>query len=128
MGGLVAWAKLDPAAKVTFEGAPTGQGAVFTWAGNDEVGEGRMTLTESRPDDYIKIDVAFVRPMEGASTSEFALKPEGDQTLVTWATTGHNNFIGKAFCLFVDPDKMLGGYLEKGLAQMKTVVEAGAGN
>lgn len=119
------WAKLDPAAKVTFEGAPAGQGATFTWAGNDEVGEGRMTLMESRPSDLIHIEVAFVKPFEGSSSSEFSFKPEGNQTLVTWTTTGHNNFIGKAFCLFVDMDKMLGGDLERGLAQLKSVAEAG---
>ena len=46
------WAKLDPAAKVAFEGPPeAGQGTVMTWAGNDQVGEGKMTLVESRPSD-----------------------------------------------------------------------------
>src|SRR6267142_2949082 len=49
------WAKLDPAMKQTFEGAPAGNGAVYTWTGNKEVGEGRMTITESRPSDLIKI-------------------------------------------------------------------------
>lgn len=122
------WAKLDPAAKVAFEGSPAGPGAIFTWSGNDEVGEGRMTLTESRPGEYIKIDVAFVKPMEGASTSEFTFKPEGNQTSVTWTTTGHNDFIGKAFCLFVDMEEMLGGALEKGLAQLKSVAESAAGD
>lgn len=39
------WAKMDPAAKNTFEGAPAGTGAIFAWAGNNKVGEGRMTLT-----------------------------------------------------------------------------------
>lgn len=43
------WAKLDPAAKVGFEGPPEGQGTVMTWSGNDQVGEGKMTLVESRP-------------------------------------------------------------------------------
>src|SRR5687767_15967557 len=42
------WAKLDPAMKQSYEGAPLGAGAVYTWAGNSDVGEGRMTLTESR--------------------------------------------------------------------------------
>ncbi len=41
------WAKLDPSARNTFEGMPAETGAVFTWAGNHKVGEGRMTLTES---------------------------------------------------------------------------------
>ena len=41
------WAKLDPAAKATFEGAPAGTGAIFKWSGNKKVGEGTMTITES---------------------------------------------------------------------------------
>jgi len=38
------WAKIDPAMKQTYEGAPAGSGSVYTWAGNNEVGEGRMTV------------------------------------------------------------------------------------
>src|SRR5262252_6555013 len=34
------WAKLDPDAKTTFEGPSAGEGAVFAWAGNREIGEG----------------------------------------------------------------------------------------
>lgn len=121
------WAKLDPQAKVTFEGAQAGPGAVFTWSGNDDVGEGRMTLAESRPNELVRIDVAFVKPFEGGNVSEFAFKPDGEQTAVTWTMSGRNGFIGKAMCLFVDMDKMLGGDMEKGLAQMKAVTEAKAG-
>src|SRR6266850_5363974 len=36
------WGKLDPAMKQAYEGAPAGAGAVYTWAGNRQVGEGRM--------------------------------------------------------------------------------------
>jgi hypothetical protein len=42
------WAKLDPNAKVGYEGAPAGKGAAFTWSGKDQVGEGRMMIVESR--------------------------------------------------------------------------------
>ena len=31
------WAKLDPAMKQSYEGAPAGAGAVYTWAGNSQV-------------------------------------------------------------------------------------------
>src|SRR5665811_552598 len=34
------WAKLDPAAKNSFEGPASGAGAKMAWAGNDKVGEG----------------------------------------------------------------------------------------
>jgi uncharacterized protein YndB with AHSA1/START domain len=118
------WAKLDPAAKSTFEGPPAGTGAIFRWAGNKEVGEGSMTITESRPNELIRFHLEFLKPMAGTSTAEFTFKPEGDQTVVTWSMTGKNNFIAKAICLFMNMDTMVGGKFEEGLAQMKSVVES----
>ena len=117
------WAKLDPDAKVGFEGPPEGQGSVFTWSGSDQIGEGRMTVAESRPNEQIKLDVEFVKPFEGKSASEFTFKPEGNQTAVTWSMSGEHNFIGKAMCLIMNGRKMMGGEMEKGLAQLKTVAE-----
>src|SRR5215831_6653477 len=64
------WAKLDPNAKTTFEGTSAGEGAVFAWAGNSQIGEGRMTLTQSRPAELIQIKLDFVQPMAGTSTAE----------------------------------------------------------
>ena len=122
--GWSPWAKLDPAAKATFEGPAAGQGAVFAWSGNDKIGEGRMLLTESRPPQLVRIKVDFVKPFAGSSTSEFAFRPEGDRTAVTWSTYGPQSFVSKAICLFMNMDKMLGGDMEKGLAQMKSVAEA----
>ena len=118
------WAKLDPAAKVAFEGPEAGQGAVMTWAGNDKVGEGKMTLIESRPSDLVKINVDFVKPFEGSIISEFTFKPEGDQTAVTWAMSGHHNFFEKALCLVMNGTKMIGDDMEKGLAQLKSATES----
>jgi uncharacterized protein YndB with AHSA1/START domain len=118
------WGKLDPAMKQTYEGAPAGIGAIDTWAGNHEVGEGRMTLTESRPSDLIRIKLEFLKPFKATSTAEFTFKPGGDRTAVTWSMVGHNNFMAKAVHLFMNMDSMIGGQFEKGLAQMKSVVEA----
>src|SRR5687767_7525874 len=42
------WEKLDPALKRTYEGPSAGTGAIYAWVGNKNVGEGRMTITESR--------------------------------------------------------------------------------
>lgn len=117
------WAKLDPAAKASFDGPPAGKGAVFRWAGNNEVGEGTMTLTESRPSDLVRIKIDFVKPMAGTSVAEFTFKPQGNQTAVTWAMMGQNNFLAKAVCMFMDQDKMIGSYFDKGLASLKSVVE-----
>jgi hypothetical protein len=67
--------------------------------------------------------VDFTRPFEGSSTSQFTFKPEGQQTAVTWTMSGHQGFIEKAVCLVMNGKKMMGGEMEKGLAQLKAVAE-----
>ena len=118
------WGKIDPAMKQTYEGAPAGVGAIYTWVGNKNVGEGRMTLTESRPSDLIRIKLEFFKPFAGTNIAEFTFKPAGNQTAVTWSMAGKNNFMAKAIHLFMNMDKMIGGQFETGLAQMKLIVEA----
>ena len=118
------WAKLDPNAKNTFEGPASGKGAAMSWAGNNQVGEGRMTITESRPNELVQFKLEFFKPMAGTSDADFIFKPQANQTEVTWTMTGKNNFIAKAFCLFMSMDNMVGGQFEKGLADLKSAAEA----
>jgi hypothetical protein len=66
----------------------------------------------------------FIAILYYVSNPEFSFKPEGDKTVVTWAMYGTNNFIGKAVSLLMNCDKMVGGQFEKGLASIKTLVEA----
>jgi uncharacterized protein YndB with AHSA1/START domain len=120
------WAKLDPTCKNTFDGAPAGKGAVFAWDGNNKVGAGRMTVTESQPPELIRINLEFLRPFKATNTAEFTFKPEGNGTVVTWGMFGKSNFLSKAFGLFVNCDNMIGKDFEKGLAQMKAVAEGAA--
>ncbi len=108
------WAKIDPEMKQAYEGAPAGTGAIYTWAGNDQVGEGRMTLTESRPSDLIRIKLEFLKPFAATSIAEFTFKPEGNQTMVTWSMAGKNNFIAKAFGLFMNMEKWSAAISRKG--------------
>lgn len=117
------WAKLDPEMKQTYEGAPTGAGAAYAWEGNKKVGQGRMSITESKENELVSMKLEFIKPFASVATTEFALKPEGNQTSVTWSMSGDNNFIAKAFCLFMNMDKMVGGDFERGLAQLKELVE-----
>ena len=117
------WAKMDSACKNSYDGSPAGTGTIFAWAGNKKVGEGRMTITESRPGELIRIKLEFFKPFKATNAAEFTFKPEGNQTLVTWSMSGKNNFMGKAFGLIMNCDKMVGGDFEKGLAAMKSVVE-----
>ena len=78
------WAKLDPNMSQTYEGPEAGRGAVYSWNGNNKVGAGRMAVTESRPNEYIKILLEFLRPFKSTNNAEFTFRPSGNQTDVNW--------------------------------------------
>lgn len=118
------WAKLDPAMKTTYSGPASGVGAAYSWIGNDDVGEGKMTITQSHSNEHIAIDLEFIKPLAAKNLTKFIFKPEGDKTNVTWTMAQKNNFVMKAFCLVMDMDKLVGADFEKGLAQLKTVSES----
>src|SRR3954449_8045137 len=118
------WAKIDPNAKSTFDGPTSGEGAKFAWDGNKDVGAGNMTITESIPNDHVRIRLEFVRPFAGVNDTLFTIKPVGDKTNLTWTMSGRNNFITKAISLFMDCDKMVGPQFEKGLASMEAAAAA----
>ena len=120
------WEKLDPAMKREISTVSGGTGALYHWSGNKEVGEGRMTITDSRPGQSVTIRLEFIKPWSATSTTRFDLTPDGSGTNVTWTMSGRNNFVGKAVCLFMNMDKTVGGDFEKGLASLDTVTAAAA--
>jgi Polyketide cyclase / dehydrase and lipid transport. len=120
------WGKVDPNMKLTYEGPEAGVGASYLWAGDSSVGEGKATITDSKPAELVRLKLDFYKPMPGTSDAEFTFKPQGAATEVTWAMSGKNNFLGKIVCMFMNMDKMMGEQFEKGLADMKTAVEATA--
>ena len=122
-GAWSPWAHLDPQMKQTFAGADTGTGAAYTWAGNNQVGEGRMTIMESRADTRIAIKLEFLKPFAATNVAEFIFEPKAGATNVTWSMSGQRNFMFKAVHMVMNMDKMVGGQFEQGLADMKRAAE-----
>ena len=120
------WGKIDPNVKNTFTGPATGVGSVFSWQGNRDVGAGSSTIIESKPGELVRLRMEWKEPMEGTSTVDFTFKPLGDKTVMTWHMYGPNTYVGKVMCLFMSMDKMVGGQFEKGLAELKALVESPA--
>jgi len=112
------WEKKDPGMKREHSGAPAGPGAVYAWSGNDQVGEGRMTITDSRPPQRVTIRLEFIKPWAATNTAQFDFAPSGSGTNVTWAMTGRHNFMAKAMFLFMNLDKLVGPDFENGLANL----------
>jgi len=120
------WSHLDPAQKVTIEGGAGRVGTSYAWAGNDQVGEGRMTITAVRPPLQVRMKLEFLKPWPSTSETVFDLFAESTGTRVVWTMTGDLDFIGKAMCLVKDMDKMVGPDFERGLATLKKGTEDGS--
>lgn len=122
--GWSPWAKIDPAMKTTYEGPVAAPGSIYKWVGNDQVGEGQMTILESQAPERVKIKLDFLKPFASTSITEFAVQPASGGSTVSWTMNGESNFMAKGFGLFMGGmDKMIGPDFEKGLAQMKALVE-----
>lgn len=118
------WEKLDPNLKKTVTGKPGEVGTRYTWEGNDQVGQGSMTVTGAVPNERVDIKLEFLKPFEATSTTAWVLTPEGEGTRMTWSMEGRNEgLMPKVFALFMDMEQMIGKDFEEGLANLKRVVE-----
>lgn len=117
------WEKVDPSLIRTYGGADRGQGATYAWAGNKEIGQGRMAIIESNPPAHLQIRIDFMVPFEAHNTIEFILQHEGDGTLLTHAMFGPSPLISRLMGIFISMDKMIGGKFEEGLGNLKALAE-----
>lgn len=120
------WDELDPNVKKTFSEPASGKGAHYTWAGNSDIGAGKMAIVDVDAPNKVAMHLEFIEPFPSESEVHFTLAEAGEGTKVTWAMDGENNFISKAFSLFMSMDAMIGKDFEKGLGKLNTVAAAAA--
>jgi hypothetical protein len=120
------WAKLDPDMKTTYSGAARGEGAEYSWVGNGKVGAGRMQIVRAQRPSEVEVQLRFTAPMTATNMADFKFTSVAGATQVSWAMTGQNGFMGKAFALVMNMDKLVGSDFEKGLAALKQLAEAQA--
>lgn len=118
------WFELDPNAKYTLEGPAFGVGAKLSWVGDPStLGSGSQIITASQADTRVDADVDFGQG--GLAKQVFSLADNGTGTKVTWGMDvdlGMNpvsRYFGLSF------DVMIGRDFDKGLANLKRVVEGG---
>ncbi len=114
--------KLDPSMIKKYEGPQSGVGSAYEWNGSNKVGSGRMEITASSSE-KISLKLDFTRPMVAHNMTDFLLEKIEDGTKVTWAMYGTNNFMGKVMSIFMSMDKLVGKDFEKGLANLKSLIE-----
>ena len=121
------WVKMDDQLQIKHEGPESGVGAVESWTGPD-MGSGRMAITSAKPDEQVERALEFFEPMAARNRALFTLADADGGTRVTWRMEGRNNFVGKAASLVMDMEDMVGDTFERGLAELKTIVEAEKGS
>jgi hypothetical protein len=117
------WEGKDPALKRTYSGTERGQGAVYAWDGNKNVGSGRMEILEASSPSKVVIKLDFLKPFEAHNTAEFTMLPQGGATNVIWVMHGPAPFMSKVMQVFMNMDRMIGKDFEAGLTNLKAVSE-----
>ena len=125
-GRWAAWSpyeKKDPAMKRAFGAATAGKGAVYEWAGDKNVGKGRMEIAESAAPSKVILKLDFSEPFEAHNIVEFTMTPKGGATEVSWDMHGATPYLAKIVHVFFDMDRMVGRDFEAGLASLKALAE-----
>lgn len=117
------WAKIDPNVKWVYsEPITAGKGAYYTWVGNKDVGEGKLTILDTKPNENVHCKMEFKG--EGDAFADFKLTAkDSTATKIVWAFDSEHGmnpiarWFGLAMNIFIGPD------YEKGLANLKAVCE-----
>lgn len=115
------WKEQDPAVKITYGEKESGIGAGYSWeSSNRNVGKGHMSVTESRPDQYIATNIDFMGM--GIAKGYFRFDTVSGGTLVTWGMVCDmgQHPIRKVMGLMMD--KWVGRDFEKGLGNIKRIL------
>lgn len=115
----------DSTLQVTFGTITQGKGATQVWKGKD-MGNGKITITESFPLEGIKYELLMDNQFQLNGQIRFTPDLESNRTLVEWITSGNmgNNPVFRYFRPFLD--KWIGNDLDEGLQKLKTLAEQNA--
>ena len=116
------WANIDPKTQYVFSGPTSGVGARMAWSSSDaNVGVGSQEILAVKDNTWIQMKLDF--GSQGQALASYILTADGAQTRVTWGFDMQfgKNLLGRYCGLLMN--KMIGADYEKGLANLKQVIE-----
>ncbi len=117
------WNMADPSMKKKYEGLDGTVGFIYSWdSTNKNVGAGEQEITAIDEGKKIEYEIRFFRPMQNTGKSKFEIisKGEGISTVV-WVFESPSKFPMSLLSPIFK--KMLGKDLEKGLGNLKAILE-----
>lgn len=116
------WTEKDPGMKTTYTGEAGKEGHSIAWESDKkDVGKGSMSYIGTHGD-----TVMHTLSFEGQGDAKIyhVISANGTASKATWVMESETPFMFRAMMLFMNMDKMLGPDFEKGLANLKTAMEA----
>ncbi|TOY83685.1 polyketide cyclase [Burkholderia pseudomallei] len=114
-----------PALRGAYGAVRSGVGAGDAWT-REKAGVGRFGTTGLGEPSHVRTRLDFVRRFDAHDVAEFALRPDGDATVVTWAMRGPSPFLSKLMRACLSIGKMVGKDFYTRLANPKALAEGRA--
>ena len=117
------WLSRDPEVNLMYSGPETGVGSKLEWTSeHPQVGNGKQEIVEVIENE--KVVTALDFGSQGTANATFDLVENNGKTTITWDldTDMGMNPIGRYMGLMMD--KWVGGDYEKGLANLKDLIES----
>jgi Polyketide cyclase / dehydrase and lipid transport len=116
------WAGQDPKSTIAYEGPEEGPGAIYTWSGGKQ-GAGKFTILDVKYLSEINCRLEMIKPFAADNKVQYSIREGNGITIIIWAMSGKNAFIHKLMQTFFSMDNMVGKEFERGLANLKRLVE-----
>lgn len=119
------WASMDPNMKKEFKGTDGTAGFVSAWESQEKnVGKGEQEILKVVDGERVDYEIRFIKPFESTSyASMSAFSVTENQTKVQWVFNGKMKYPMNLMLLFMNMEKMIGNDLEKGLQNLKALLE-----
>ena len=119
------WTSTDPNMKTEYRGIDGTEGFVSAWESeNKNVGKGEQEILKIVNGERIDYEIRFIKPFASTSWANMIVASANEnQTRVHWEFTGKMKYSTNLTLLFMNMEKMVGNDLEKGLQNLKTIMD-----
>lgn len=119
------WSKMDPDTKRELSGIDGTVGCISSWESNSkEVGKGQQEITQIIEGERINFELRFIEPFEATDYAYFATESvDSNSTIIKWGFDGKISYPMNIMLLWMNMEEMLGPDLEKGLQNLKEILE-----
>ena len=119
------WNLTDPNAVKTYSGTDGTVGFIAAWDSKmKDVGQGEQEIKKIQDGERLDMELRFKRPFKATDYAYMTTESVGEnQTKVSWGFNGKMDYPLNLMLLAYNMDKMLGGDMNVGLTNLKTILE-----